>query len=135
MTKKYFLDTSVIVDCLKGKREQVNFVNDLEGELSTSFVCLAELFEGIFRVNNRTELEKGLLDFISGLDNIYGLDAEIAKEFGKIRWELKKRGKVIEDLDILIAATCIVNNLTLVTSNKKHFGRVGSLQTIPGCYS
>lgn len=132
MIKKYFLDTSIIVDCLKGKRGQTDFVSSLKGELSTSYVCLAELFEGIFRVNNRTELEKGLLDFISGLDNVYGLDAEIAKEFGKIRWELKKKGKVIEDLDILIAATCTVNNLTLITSNEKHFGRVNSLQIIPG---
>ena len=44
---------------------------------------------------------------------------------------LKTDGKTIEDMDILIAATCLANNLVLVPNNLKHFNRVSGLQIQP----
>ena len=49
---------------------------------------------------------------------------------GKKTAFLKKRGEIIEDMDIMIAATCISNNLILITSNKKHFQRVKGLEVL-----
>lgn len=40
------------------------------------------------------------------------------------------KGKQIEDNDIFIAATAIVNDCTLVTANIKHFERVEGLKLI-----
>lgn len=126
----YFIETSVIIAYLRGKPTAVKFIEELEGELSSSYISLAELYEGVNRVSRREKIEKAVIDFFKGLGSIYGVDEEIAKKFGEIRAELKKRGEVVEDLDILLAATCVVNNLTLVTGNPKHFKRIPNLQIL-----
>ena len=48
-------------------------------------------------------------------------------EAARIYAALKKKGRLIEDADILIAAYCIVNGYTLVTNNTKHFENVDNL--------
>lgn len=127
--KGFFLDTSIIIDYLRGKKETIERVDKIEGELSSSFLCLAELYEGIYRARNSGKLEKDVTNFFKGLDYIYGIDERIAKIFGETRANLKKQGNVLEDIDIFLAATCIENNLVMLTQNKRHFQRVEDLQT------
>ena len=127
--KIYFLDTSIIIDYLRGKGDTVDLVNNLKGKLVSSYICLSELYEGIFRSKNKNA-ETTVLEFFSGLSKTYGLNQKIAKEFGYLRKNLKQRGEIIEDLDIMIAATCIVYGLTLVTLNKKHFLRIKGLDIV-----
>lgn len=40
---------------------------------------------------------------------------------------LRKTGKMLDDIDILIAGVAIANNLALVTHNKDHFKRIEEL--------
>lgn len=127
---RYFIETSVIIDYLRGKSTVVKIIEELEEELSSSYISMAELYEGINRVSQREKIEKAVIDFFKGLSKIYGVDEEIAKKFGEIRAELKKKGEVVEDLDILLAATCIANNFIMVTSNAKHFKRVPDLKVL-----
>lgn len=127
--KTYFLDTSVIIDYLRGKEEIVDLINNLKGKLVSSYICLSELYEGIYRSKNN-EVESTVLEFFSGLSKIYGLNQKIAQEFGNLRKNLKQRGEIIEDLDIMITATCMVYNLSLVTLNKKHFSRIKGLDIV-----
>ena len=103
-------------------------MESLEGERTSSFICLAELYEGVERSRNREEEENNLIKFFSRLHNVFGVDNEVAKKFGEIRSALKKSGNVIEDMDILIAATCVSNNQILVTHNKRHFSRIPDLK-------
>lgn len=128
----YLLDTSTIIDYLRGKQLVVDMLNNAEGELHSSYVCLAELYEGVHRVTNFAEVEKGVNKFFASLSFIYGLDSQIARKFGEIRAQLKRKGQVIEDLDLILASTCLVHDLMLVTSNKKHFSRVPNLQIYRG---
>ena len=127
--KTYFLDTSVIIDYLRGKKDAVDLVNNLKGKLVSSYICLSELYEGIYRSKNK-DAESTILEFFSGLSKTYGLNQKIAQEFGHLRKILKQKGEIIEDLDIMIAATCIVYGLTLVTLNKKHFLRIKKINII-----
>jgi tRNA(fMet)-specific endonuclease VapC len=41
------------------------------------------------------------------------------------------RGRLISDMDLLIAATAMHHNLTLVTRNHRHFERVPNLRLYP----
>ena len=125
--KSYFIDTSVIINYLRGKESTVSLIDSLEGELSSSYICLAELYEGLYRITNREIQEDAVRTFFTSLDDIYGVSLEIAQEFGKLRASLKQKGTIIEDLDLLIAATCITYDLTLVTDNKKHFSHAPGL--------
>lgn len=128
--KRYLIETSVVVNFLRGKIQAVKDVESLEGELTSSFVCLAELYEGIYRVRRKEKAEEAVLSFFSGLSEVYALDEEIAQNFGRIRAKLKQKGQAIEDLDILLAATCLAYNLILVTYNPRHFKRVEDLEIL-----
>ena len=48
--------------------------------------------------------------------------------FARTRGELRRDGRLIPDLDLLIAATAIHHDLTLVTRNVRHIGRISALQ-------
>src|SRR3989344_1819865 len=111
----YLVDTSTIIDYLRGRQPSVELLNTIEGELVSSYICLAELYEGVYRVTNTTEMEKIVNKFFASLSFVYGVDAKIAKKFGEIRAQLKIKGAVIEDLDLMLAATCLVYDLTLIT--------------------
>lgn len=124
---RYFLDTSVIIHALRGRPAVYRFLEHTDGEFSSSFVCFAELYEGVYRAKNRRTAALQISEFASGLSEIIGLDMEIAKQFGQLRAQLHQHGLIIEDLDILIAATCLVHRLTLVTFNRKHFSRIANL--------
>ena len=126
--KKYFIDTSVIAGFLRNKKESTEIIRNLDGEMVSSYISLSELYEGVYRSKFREKTEKGVKDFFSGLSEVYGIDEEVAKTFGKVRSELKKEGNVIEDIDIFLAATCLTYGLTMITLNKKHFDRVPGLQ-------
>ena len=75
-------------------------------------------------------VEQAVLTFFGGLAEVFGLDKDIVKTFGQIRSSLKKKGQVIEDIDIFLAATCITYNAIIVTANKKHFQRVHDLKIV-----
>lgn len=124
----YLVDTSVIIDYLRGKDVAIELLDNIEGELFSSYVCLAEIYEGVYRVKNSKEMVQAVTKFFSSLSGMYGLDASIAKKFGEIRADLKKRGSIIEDLDLLLVATCLVYDLKLITFNKKHFARIDNLR-------
>lgn len=125
--KSYFLDTSIIIDYLRGKEKAVNLINSLDGKITSSYLCLAELFEGVYFSNNK-KVESIIVQFFSGLNTTYGIESEIAKKFGFIRQQLRKKGDMIEDIDIFIAATCLVHDLYLVTLNIKHFSKIKELK-------
>ena len=125
--KHYFLDTSVIIDYLHGKKETVLLVDSLGENISSSYICLAELFEGVYRVTKQKEATVLLMNLFSKFDTIFTIDKNVAEEFGKLRAELKINGTIIEDIDIFIAATCLAYDLILVTANTKHFSRIKKL--------
>ena len=124
----YLLDTSVIIAYLRHRPGIVDYVSNLDSELVSSYICIAELYEGVYKSSNRESAESAVLDFCAGLSDIFSLELAIAKEFGRIKGSLQSQGKVIDDLDILIAATALEHNLALVTLNIKHFSRIPGLK-------
>lgn len=132
MVIKYLLDTDIVISALKGK-QTVDELLHLEEEgaaAALSVITIYEVWEGIHG-SKKIAAEAGKQQFDQFIENyieqLIPLDLEIAKTAGKIRAKLRREGKVIPDTDILIAATCIVNDLTLVTKNKRHFSRIKGL--------
>lgn len=56
------------------------------------------------------------------------LTDEIVIRAAEIYGDLHRRGELIMDADILIAATALVHNLVLVTENRAHFQRIPKLR-------
>jgi tRNA(fMet)-specific endonuclease VapC len=59
---------------------------------------------------------------------IITLDREIINRASEIYAELKKGGELIVDADILIAASCLIKGMVLVTDNEEHFRRIEKLE-------
>ncbi len=53
---------------------------------------------------------------------------EVAKVFGDIKTHLRRKGKIINDADILIASIVMANDGILVTNNTAHFERIPNLK-------
>lgn len=124
---KYLLDTNILIDHIRGKREIK--IDVLEEGCTISIITLAELYYGAAKSNDPkktfTIIKKLLIDL--GLQ-VRTPDEETVFDFGKMKAELEVKGTRLEDFDLLIAATAKAENLILVTKNLKHFKRITGLR-------
>ena len=66
------------------------------------------------------------------LDNfkILQFDKNSSQIFAKSKAKLKKQGKIIADMDLMIASIAISNKAILYTNNLKHFNRIDGLKIL-----
>ncbi len=120
------LDTNIIIDFLRGNEQIIKKVNDLSNniEIFVTPITVCEIYKGIF-LHNKIEEELEIFEkMLHQLNNIE-FNNDVCKEFGKIYSQLKKAGTLIPEFDMMIASFVKVNNLTLITRDKKHFEDVG----------
>jgi tRNA(fMet)-specific endonuclease VapC len=58
---------------------------------------------------------------------VVGVNEPIMERFAEIRSFLRRRGQLISDFDILLGATALHYDLTVLTFNRKHFSRIPDL--------
>ena len=91
-----------------------------------------------FSIMTRYEILRGLkakkadrqliaFDRFCAANNILPLTDPIIIQAADIYADLYRRGELIGDADILIAATAIVEGYGVVTNNERHFGRIRGL--------
>jgi predicted nucleic acid-binding protein len=85
-----------------------------------------ELYEGILGSTNPDEHEHQFREFLRIAD-VLPFTATTMQCFARIRMDLRARGMLIRDADLLIAATAMTEDLTLVTGNLRHFERIDGL--------
>ena len=124
----FLLDTDWIVHWLKGKKEITDRIEICRKDgLSASIISVAELYEGIHGSPNQEKDEQILKEFLNGI-SLLGITEDVCKKFGEIRNNLRKKGELIGDFDLLIASTALINELTLLTGNVKHYERIKGLK-------
>lgn len=124
----YLIDTDWVAEYLKGRDPVTRTLNSLATEeLAISIITYGEIYEGIYYSRDPKRSEQGFLQFLRGTA-VLPLNRPIMKEFARIRGQLRKVGQIITDPDILIAATAIYHDLTLLTNNKRHFSRIPGLK-------
>ena len=124
---KYLLDTNICIYFLKGQFNLHQKIEDAGTEnCFVSEITIAELKYGVENSNqiakNRETLEKFQNKFT--ILPIYTAIDIYAKEKAR----LKKKGKMLDDFDLLIGATAISNNLILATRNVSDFDRLDSIK-------
>ena len=124
----YLLDTDTIVYLLKGHPQvRRNLAVHAADVVGTSAITLMELYYGAFK----SERVAGNLARIRALEKgvkIWDPGREVAEVFGVLKAGLESEGKRLDDFDLVIAACALSNDLTLVTNNEAHFGRVRGLR-------
>lgn len=128
---RYLVDTDWVIDYLKGQQPTVDVLQSLSQDgLGISVITYGEIYEGVYYGKNPQAHEQGFLSFLQGVD-VIPLRKNMLRQFAQIRGTLRMQGQLIGDLDILIAATAIAYDLTLLTRNFKHFQRVPDLVLYP----
>ncbi len=125
----YLLDTDWIVDILNGQEKALHTVLELASAgLAISIITYGELYEGAAFARDPEPALSGLRNFLKG-KAILPLTQPIMERFAQIRGSLPRPVRQqIGDLDILIAATCLERNLTLLTRNLKDFQHISDLK-------
>lgn len=124
----YVWDTDTCIYWLKGREEIRHKVRGIgEDNIGMTIVTLAELKYGAYSSQKAQQNLKTIANLLRKV-KVLNLDQEGADRFGSIKANLRKKGKLIEDLDILIASITVVNGGILVTSNTEHFKRIKGLR-------
>ncbi len=116
--KTYIIDSDVLIDFFKKKKEAVKIVEELGslGNTVISVISVAELRAGWNKKDASIYL-KHLYDIFTTIP----LTQDIAEKAGEIRAKYSKKGAMLPTIDVLIASTAIMHEYCLVTRNIKHY--------------
>jgi tRNA(fMet)-specific endonuclease VapC len=95
--------------------------------MAVSIIRVAELYYGAACSDNPDANRKAVSDFTGRLA-VLPINSEAAALFGSIKGRLREAGTLIEDMDLLIAATALAYDMTLVTNNVRHFDRIPNMR-------
>jgi tRNA(fMet)-specific endonuclease VapC len=122
------LDTNTLIYFFKGLGSVFNqMLTVAPGEIAIPAVAIFELEVGIGKSSSPRKRITQLQEFTS-LVTIISFGQPEAKCAAGIRIKLERQGLSIGPCDILIAASALANNRTLVTHNTREFERVDGLK-------
>lgn len=124
---KYLLDTNIVIYVLKRRpKEVLEIFNRNASRMAISSITLSELIYEAEKSSNVDKNLEAIEEFVSHLD-VLPYDAKASQHYGQIKAALEKRGEIIGENDIHIAAHAICQGLILVTNNLREFKRVPNL--------
>ena len=114
---KLLIDTDVIVWFLRGKKEAVELIKKLQrfNILACSSISIVEVQAGAKKGE-----EEMTSEFLNSLEVIL-IDRTIANKAGELLREYKRKGITLGINDTIIATTCLLSDLLLVTYNLRHY--------------
>ena len=115
---KYLLDSDIIIWHLRGRREITEMLKDLQrsGVPACSATSALEVQLGV-----KTKDEEGKTNrFLESL-KVFDVNMDISKMAAQLIREYKAKGVTMDIPDSIIASTCILHDLILVTYNRKHY--------------
>ena len=121
---KYLLDTNVCVFFLRERKSIVEqILNKGIDNCFISEITVSELLYGVEcdEYNFKENREK-VNEFI----NIFTVIpiTNVLIEYARQKAFLRRKGNLIDDMDLFIGATAIANDMILVTDNEKHLNRL-----------
>lgn len=125
---RYLVDTDWLIDASANVSRVVRTLDHLSAEgLAVSIITVAEIYEGAFGLPDPDAALAAFHAFLAGYP-VVPLDEDIMLAFARTRSRMRRQGELIPDFDLLIAATAIVHDLTLLTRNLRHFERIPELR-------
>ena len=96
-------------------------------DIAISYITVGEIYEGAFRFANPQAHLKTFRQFLTQF-SLLSLNDPIMERFAELRSLLRRQGKLIADFDLLLGATALHHDLTVLTSNRSHFLRIPELR-------
>jgi len=124
MNGKYLLDTNIVIAIFAGDPVVLErLVQPNEVFLPT--IVFGELYYGA-RKSTHIEANVSRIDELAGSSALLGCDINNSRHYGRIKNDLRTKGRPIPENDIWIAALARQHGLTLV-SRDAHFDEVDDL--------
>ncbi len=125
----YTLDTNHVREALRRnpqylQKQRQAYDRDLL--VLVNAISYYETRRGLLYMNMRGKL--GLFDKIVRQTGIVPLDKTALDIASELHVDLRRKGQLIEDADLLMAAIALAHDLTLLTANVRHFVRIESLR-------
>jgi tRNA(fMet)-specific endonuclease VapC len=121
------LDTNVVIAYLNGDSRIAERLKLALPDVAISAIVLGELLYGArasARAKENVEKVYQLLRAIDAVD----FDRDCAEAYSALKVDLRRKGRLTNEVDALIAATALAHNARLVTHNTKHFENITGLQ-------
>ena len=127
------IDTSVIIALERQKGAPAQLQARAGGQaVYLSAVTASELLHGLHRAGQESirKRRSAFIDDAFRLFPILPFDLDVAREHARIWAGLSRQGLVIGAHDLMIAATALAHDLSLVTFNAREFSRVQDLTLV-----
>ena len=124
----FLLETNILSAHLRRPAGLFHRFIQHSGRLFTSAVSLAELYDWVNGRRDPAPLRASVQKLLAFEVSLIPFDAESAEEFGRLRADLRPQGISVDDMDLLIGATALVFDLTVVTHNTQHFRHIPGLR-------
>ncbi len=98
--------------------------------LGVSYITVGEIDDMAFAYANPQAHLVFFRQFLAPF-TLLTLNDPIMEKFAEVRSYLRRRGELISDFDILIGATGLHHDLTLLTYNTRNFRRIPDLKLYP----
>ena len=125
------IDTSVFIKIERSGETPGVLLERLGDEaVALSAVTASELLHGVHRAEGalRRGRRERFVETIFSAVPVLPFTLDIARTHSRLWADQLKSGTVIGAHDLLIAATALTHDLTLLTHDKRHFGRVEALK-------
>ncbi|MFN7970850.1 MAG: type II toxin-antitoxin system VapC family toxin [Acidobacteriota bacterium] len=126
--RRSLIDTDVLSAIMRKDAQALTRARAYLGEhhaFTISIITRYEVLRGLKAVGAAARVEK--FDRLCETCEVLPITDAVVVRAADIYGDLKRRGALIGDADILIAATALVEGLGVVTNNEEHFNRVPDL--------
>ncbi len=124
----YLLDADWVIQALAGHRPTLDSINRLATDgIAISWITVGEVYEGAFKSADPQGHIATFRTFRYPFPTL-NLDDSTMEHFAEVRSYLRRRGELIPDFDILIGATALRHDLTVLTYNLRHLRRIHGLK-------
>jgi len=129
---KFALDTTAFSAAMRHDEALSELLRKYRpGDIVTVPPVVAEIQYGIERLDSSSKkyfLLKSERDRLLSVLTVLPWPPEASGYFGKIKAELERSGKLIDDFDIAIASIAIAHKCGVITDNLDHFRRIQNLK-------
>jgi tRNA(fMet)-specific endonuclease VapC len=128
---KYLLDTNIVIFWLKKRYSIGDKITEVgESNCYVSDVTVAELCYGVeCSAPDLIEHKRGRLHEIIANINIIPFAVAI-DYYAKEKARLRAAGEMISDFDLLVGATAVQQNMTMVSNNVKHLSKIRGIDLV-----
>ncbi|MDQ3702971.1 MAG: type II toxin-antitoxin system VapC family toxin [Chloroflexota bacterium] len=126
----YLIDSDWLIDHLDDDPAAVALLTQLAPQrIAISIISYLEVFQGTLKTPAPAVAQAKLETFLRKVP-VFPLSPDVARRCAHVRETLRRQGKQVHrrSLDLIIAATALEHDLTLVTRNKNDFADVVGLQ-------